>query len=122
MKKFTKYPITASSLVDEFMKYHEDEDNHYNNEYGFREMYDILSKYGTENEPVDQVFIRAPEDDQKRMIELIKPDEGESITISELSDKFYKLQIKDERGNTTTYEDGYLDGIYDCLDAFGLSL
>lgn len=47
MKKFTKYPITASSLVDEFMKYHELPGN---------------------------------------------------------------------------YEDGYLDGIYDCLDAFGLSL
>ena len=122
MKKFTKYPITASSLVDEFMKYHEDVDNQYNNEYGFQEMYKILEKYGHENEPVDKVFVRAPEDDQKRMIELIKPDEGESITISELSDKFYKLQIKDERGNTTTYEDGYLDGIYDCLDAFGLSL
>ena len=122
MKKFTKYSITASSLVDEFMKYHEDEDNHYNNEYGFHEMYKILEKYGHENEPVDKVFVRAPEDDQKRMIELIKPDEGESITISELSDKFYKLQIKDERGNTTMYEDGYLDGIYDCLDAFGLSL
>ena len=122
MKKFTKYPITASSLVDEFMKYHEDADNQYNNEYGFREMYKILEKYGHENEPVDKVFVRAPEDDQKRMIELIKPDKGESITISELSDKFYKLQIKDERGNTTTYEDGYLDGIYDCLDAFGLSL
>lgn len=122
MKKFTKYPITASSLVDEFMKYHEDPGNYENNTDGFDEMYDILSKYGTENEPVDKVFIRAPEDDQKRMIELIKPDKGESITISELSDKFYKLQIKDERGNTTTYEDGYLDGIYDCLDAFGLSL
>lgn len=122
MKKFTKYRVTASSLLDEFMKYHEDLGNYENNTDGFDKMYDILSKYGTENEPVDKVFIRAPEDDQKRMIELIKPDKGESITISELSDKFYKLQIKDERGNTTTYEDGYLDGIYDCLDAFGLSL
>lgn len=122
MKKFTKYPITASSLVDEFMKYHELPGNYGDNPDGFDKMYDILDKYGNENEPVDKVFVRAPEDDQKRMIELIKPHEGESITKSELSDKFYKLQIKDERGNTTMYEDGYLDGIYDCLAAFGLSL
>ena len=122
MKKFTKYRVTASSLLDEFMKYHEDPGNYENNTDGFDEMYDILSKYGTENEPVDKVFIRAPEDDQKRMIELIKPDEGESISVSELSDKFYKLQIKDEKGKTSSYEDGYLQGIFDCLDAFGLSL
>lgn len=122
MKKSTKYPITASSLVDEFMKYHELPGNYAENPDGFDKMYDILDKYGNENEPVDKVFVRAPEDAQKRMIELIKPDKGESITKSELSDKFYKLQIKDERGNTTMYEDGYLDGIYDCLDAFGLSL
>ena len=122
MKKFTKYPVTASSLVDEFMKYHEDADNQYNNEYGFREMYKILNKYGDENESVDKVFVRAPEAEQKRMIKLIKPKLEKPITVSELSNKFYTLLIKEEKGVTGVYEDGYLDGVRDCLDAFGMSL
>lgn len=104
------------------MKYHEDENNHYNNEYGFSEMYKILDKYGDENESVDKVFVRAPEAEQKRMIELIKPKLEKLITVSELSDKFYTLIVKEEKGMTVGYEDGYLDGVRECLDAFGMSL
>ena len=65
--------VSASSLLDEFMKYHEDLNNYENNRSGFDKMYEILDKYGTENEDVDTVFVRAPYQDQKRMIELIKP-------------------------------------------------
>ena len=122
MKKLIKNDVSASSLVDEFLKYHEDENNHYNNEDGFREMYKILNKYGDENESVDKVFVRAPEAEQKRMIKLIKPKLEKLITVSELSDKFYTLLIKEEKGVTGIYEDGYLDGVRDCLDAFGMSL
>ena len=121
MRKFTQHPITASSLVDEFKKYHDLPYNYEDNRDGFNKMYNILDKYGTEDEDVYTVFKRATEADQKRMVELIKPKERESITKSELADKFYKLQIKEEREATSSYEDGYIDGIYDCLDAFGLS-
>lgn len=68
MKKYVR-----ATRVDEFMKYHEDPDNYASNNDGFDKMYDILNKYGTENEDVDAVFKRATPEDQKRMIELIKP-------------------------------------------------
>lgn len=64
--------VTAS-LVDTFMKYHEDIDNAYRNEAGFDKMYRILDKYGDENESVDVVFQRATPEDQKEMIKLITP-------------------------------------------------
>lgn len=63
----------AFALVDEFMKYHEDFDNYHRNPSGFDNMYKILSKYGSEDEDVDEVFNRASKEDQLKMIELIKP-------------------------------------------------
>ena len=65
--------IESSTLLDEFMSYHEDPDNYRSNESGFEKMYEILDKYGTEDEDVDEVFDRATEADQIRMINLIKP-------------------------------------------------
>ena len=70
MKKFY---VSASSLVDEFMKYHEDSANYNANPGGFDRMYDILSQYGDENEDVNIVFERAPRNVQEKMIDLIKP-------------------------------------------------
>ena len=68
-----KRAIKAASLVDTFMKYHEDENNYYDNPDGFDKMYEILSKYGDESEDVDVVFKKASPDDQRLMVALIKP-------------------------------------------------
>lgn len=73
MKKYVKSSSDSNSLVDEFIRYHEDRDNYENNRDGFDKVYSILDKYGTENENVDEVFVRAPENVQRRMIELIRP-------------------------------------------------
>ena len=72
-RTFIKKPVLASSMTDEFLRYHEDADNYRNNEAGFNKMYTILDKYGTEDEDVDELFERATEADQIRMINLIKP-------------------------------------------------
>lgn len=69
MKKFIK----AASLVDTFMKYHEDANNYHSNPDGFDRMYEILEKYGDESEDVDVAFKRATPEDQRLMVELIKP-------------------------------------------------
>ena len=68
-----KRVIKAASLVDTFMKYHEDANNYHNNEDGFDKMYAILEKYGDESEDVDVAFKRATPEDQRLMVELIKP-------------------------------------------------
>lgn len=65
--------VVTESLVDTFLKYHDDADNA--NNPGFEKMYAILSKYGDESEPVDEIFLRAPEDEQKEMVSLITPAE-----------------------------------------------
>ena len=62
-----------NSLVDIFMQYHEDSSNYHNNPEGYDSVYAILDKYGSEDEDVDEVFLRASEDEQKEMIDLIRP-------------------------------------------------
>ena len=69
MKRYVK-----ASLADEFERYHEDRDNYLNNPDGFDRMYDILNQYAEdENEDVREAFKRAPIEDQRRMVDLIKP-------------------------------------------------
>lgn len=65
--------VIRASRVEEFMRYHEDPDNYASNNDGFDKMYDILNQYGSDEEDVDIVFKRATPEDQKKMIELIKP-------------------------------------------------
>lgn len=65
--------VLASTKVDEFMRYHEDPDNYGINSGSFDRMYSILDKYGDASEDVDVVFRRATEEDQDRMIDLIRP-------------------------------------------------
>lgn len=65
--------IMEEGLVDTFLKYHDDANNA--NNPGFDKMYAILSKYGDETEPVDEIFLRAPADEQKEMVSLITPAE-----------------------------------------------
>jgi len=63
-----------SSLVDEFLKYHEDGENYNRNPEGFNKVYDILDKYTDDlNEPVDVTFVKATPKDQMRMVSLIRP-------------------------------------------------
>ena len=65
--------MVSAASVSEFMKYHEDPDNYASNHDGFDKMYDILNQYGSDEEDVDVVFKRATREDQKRMIDLIRP-------------------------------------------------
>lgn len=65
--------VTSSTSLDEFIEYHDDPDNFRENEAGFNAMYDILSKYGSEDEDVDVVFERASDADKKAMLDLIRP-------------------------------------------------
>ena len=90
-RRFIKLPksVTASSnlsLVDEFLKYHEDSHNYSNNPDGFAKMYEILDTYGNDSEDVDVVFRRASESDQRKMVNLIRP----KVTASTSTSKLYK--------------------------------
>ena len=72
-RTFIKKPVPASSMTDEFLRYHGDADNYRNNEAGFNKMYTILDKYGSDDEDVDVLFERATDEDKKKMLDLIKP-------------------------------------------------
>lgn len=65
--------VIRASRVEEFMRYHEDQNNPNIDNGNFDEMYEILEQYGDENEDVDVVFNRATPEDQDKMIALIKP-------------------------------------------------
>ena len=75
-RTFIKKPVLANSMTDEFLRYHEDPDNYEKNRDGFDKVYSILDKYGTENENVDEVFVRAPENVQRRLVDLIRPKDN----------------------------------------------
>lgn len=77
-------PIQTSTLVEEFMKYHEDGDNYRNNEIGFDQMYEILDQYGDASEDVNVVFDRASEEDKQKMIDLIRPKNDAVLSSSEV--------------------------------------
>ena len=96
--------------VDEFMKYHEDQNNWASNEDGFNKMYDILDKYGTEDETVDIVFQRASEADQDRMLDLIRPQ-------LELGQKGYAKRLYQEAVHNSRYHDMYNFGVIDAFEA-----
>lgn len=97
-----------ASLESEFLRYHEDDDNYARNQAGFDAMYDILSKYGSEEERVDEVFKRATLEDQQKMVELITPgprhpgDRG-------YAQKLYYDALEGEYG--TEYGRGMVDAI-----------
>ena len=69
-----KHLIKQAGLLDEFIEYHEDGDNYRNHTNNFKKMYEILDKYmKSPDDSVSEAFERAPEDEQKYMVELIKP-------------------------------------------------
>lgn len=106
MKKYV-----SAALVDEFLKYHEDEDNYANNRYGFDRMYDILEKYDDSNgnDNVDVAFLKATPEDQQRMVDLIRPKKkvGQRGYAQEL---YYKA-LEGE------FVKSYSAGVIDALEA-----
>lgn len=70
MKRYVR-----ASLVDTFLKYHDDENNYASNRDGFDKMYSILEKYDNSNgnDSVDIAFLKATPEDQKKMVDLITP-------------------------------------------------
>lgn len=94
--------IQSSKLTEFFLKYHEDMDNYSKNRDGFEKAYEILDKYGTENEPVDVVFDRATPEDQKKILDFISPSN---------IDGSHEMLISAVSGDTkeTSYGQGVLD-------------
>lgn len=108
MKKY----VRAESLVDTFLKYHDDESNWSSNRNGFEKMYKILDKYDDSNgnDTVDVAFNKATLEDQKRMIELITPER--KVGVPGYCKAMYRKAVNRD------YEDpSYIDGILDAFDA-----
>ena len=69
-----KHLIKQATLLDQFMTYHEDYDNYSKHINNFKKMYKVLDKYmKSPDENVSDAFERAPEDEQKYMVDLIRP-------------------------------------------------
>ena len=131
MKKYVKSSSDSNSLLDEFMRYHEDFDNYRKNRDGFDKVYSILDKYGTENESVDKVFVRAPEDVQRRMIELIKPKDNiytEDINIqsfdldSIMKDKVQRRIYGKMLNLVDDAVEPWLQGVLDLAEVSGMNI
>ena len=106
MKKYV-----SAALVDEFLKYHEDEDNYVNNRNGFDKMYSILEKYDDSNgnDNVDVAFLKATPEDQQRMVDLIRPKK--KVGQRGYAQELYYNALNDE------FSRDYTDGIIDIMDA-----
>ena len=109
-----KQYITASSLTDEFLKYYVSLDDIGQDAYKLNKVYEILDKYGDDTEPVDKVFVRATPEDQKKMVDIIRP------IIRDGSHEIYEDAVSGStkgtiygQGVIDTFnqllEDGYLD-------------
>lgn len=106
MKKYIK-----ASLIEEFLKYHDDENNYSRNRDGFDKMYAILEKYDDSNgnDTVDVAFRKATPADQQKMVDLIRPEKrpGQKGYAQEL---YYKA-LEGE------FDKSYNDGIIDAIEA-----
>ena len=104
--------IVAESLVDKFLRYHDDESNWSSNREGFEKMYAILEQYDDSNgnDTVDVAFLKAPEAVQRRMIALITP----KLRVGEsgYARSFFKGLVAGEYG-----KGDYADGAADVFDA-----
>lgn len=81
-----KESVEDDDLTEVFLKYHEDADNFRANQSGFDAMYEILSKYGDIDEYVDEVFKRAPREEQLKMVSLITPKDMDESLKEDFSD------------------------------------
>ena len=127
MNIIKEHLIRKASLVDTFMKYHEDADNYRSNTNGFDKMYKILKKYVVmPDENVDEIFLRAPEEDQKKMIELITPknelNSEEEIEKTEESDELLEtfMEYHEDAENYKNNISGFRK-MYEILEQYGNS-
>lgn len=126
MKKYVKSSSDSNSLLDEFMRYHEDFDNYRKNRDGFDKVYSILDKYGTENETVDEVFVRAPENIQRRLVDLIRPKDNINIQSFDL-DSIMKDKVQRRiYGKMLNLVDDavepWLQGVLDLAEVSGMNI
>lgn len=131
MKKYVESSSDSNSLLDKFMRYHEDPDNYEKNRDGFDKMYAILDKYGTENENVDEVFVRAPENVQKRLVDLIRPKDNiyaEDINIqsfdldSIMKDKVQRRIYGKMLNLVDDAVEPWLQGVLDLAEVSGMNI
>lgn len=111
MKRYIK----SESLVDTFLKYHDDAKNYNENPNGFDKMYSILEKYDDSNgnDSVDVAFLKATPEDQKKMIELITPEVKYNTREGAIK-MYYDALAQDIKNAGPDYCDGVVDAI-ECL-------
>ena len=114
--------MDSDELLELFLKYHEDNDNYIDNKEAFDRMYKILDKYGDEDEDVNKVFVRAPYEDQVKMVNLITPI---NESIKEALDPADRMTDEDKlrafikkNRNCVDYDfsDSYFDEIVDNMN------
>lgn len=122
MKKVIKAAETRTSgLLNEFLRYHEDDMNREFHPNSFKEMYEILDKYDDSNreDTVDVAFLKATPEDQQRMIDLIKfdplPEEG---TVDYCREMYYSAlagewseTYKEDRAIVNVFENLFRAGL-----------
>lgn len=108
-----KRQVTASSMSEEFLKWHDDENNYHQHPEDYDKVYTILNKYGDESESVDEVFEKASYEDQREMLRLIKPKKQDAQygTIEYVISNYHAAHAHD------LYEPAYADGWADAVDA-----
>ena len=104
--------VKSESLVDTFLRYHDDESNWSHNRSGFDKMYEILEKYDDSNgsDTVDVAFMKATPEDQEMMVKLITP----ALRVGQdgYAKQFYHEVLPGEYG-----KGDYYDGVKDAFDA-----
>lgn len=102
--------IIVASKVNQFMKYYSDLDNYNAHPDDFAKVESILSKYGDEDEGPKMLFYQATEDDQDKMIALIKP----RLRLGErgYSAQLYRQALRGYAGSSE-----YCDGMSDIIHA-----
>lgn len=113
----------ASQRAEEFGRLHDSADYH-DHVQTFDKIYNILDKYGSENEGVHEVFDKASPEDQDTLMKLVKSmhKSEPTITEEEIRAKYRKLQRGYERDTLDPYQDSYFQGMCDVADAFGIDL
>ena len=91
-----------SSLVDTFLRYHDDAENYKNQEVNYDELYDRLSKYAKPGENpedmnVDELFVRATPAEQASMVRLISPSNWDDDFDDELNSACNKRRFNSNR-------------------------
>ena len=107
------YDEDEDDLVELFLKYHDDPDNYYAHKDNFEKMYQILDKYGSNDQDVDVRFEKATYSDQKEMLALITPKKEDAF-------KEFKRILHGSKSynfdDTVLTIEGYYDGTRVSLD------